>query len=284
MKIIEQSAELWRQEFPTVTTDFQDTYLTLMFKHIERCGKVSYKSENTITDDSYKRFIKTIIENKHYSVLEHGTIYLRTKDDEVGDRYFLDSYSYVGRDSEDYLYITTNYRVIIENGWEYDLKYLCNPTVHHTYRNTVHCITSIGISREANRSRSFSITEQSTRYCNYSKDKFNNEITFIKPYWILSIKPEKTDQFQRIWFNNCYGAEQHYLRLIQKGYKPQEAREILPLSTATEVVYTAGEFAWQHFFNLRLYGTTGTPHPDMQNLAQKIKNCLEQDGKDFITE
>lgn len=284
MRIIEQSAELWRQEFPTVTADFQDTYLTLMFKHIERCGKVSYKSENTITDDSYKRFIQTILENKHYSVLEHGTIYLRTKDSEVPGIYFLNPHSDVCKDPEGYSCITTNYRVIVEHRLEDDLQYLCNPTVHHTYRNTVHCITSIGISREANRSRSFSITEQSTRYCNYSKDKFNNEITFIKPYWILSTEPEKNDQFQRIWFNSCSGAEQHYLRLIQKGYRPQEAREVLPLSTATEVVYTADEFAWQHFFDLRLYGTTGTPHPDMQNLAQKIKNCLEQDGKDFITE
>jgi hypothetical protein len=81
-------------------------------------------------------------------------------------------------------YITTNLRVLQENGWLDDLKYLCEPTEFHEKRLSVKVITDIGVTREFNRHRTFSIVEQSTRYCNFSKDKFGNELTFIIPeYW-----------------------------------------------------------------------------------------------------
>lgn len=130
-----------------------------------------------------------------------------------------------------------------------------------------------------NKMRTFSIAEQSTRYCNYSKEKFGGELAFVIPSW-LDIKEGQYDEDS--YTNDTYytdytpeytfmmamfSAENSYLKLVGDGWKPQQAREVLPLSTATEVVYTAFENDWRHFFDLRLRGTTGQPHPNMKQVA-----------------
>lgn len=107
-------------------------------------------------------------------------------------------------------------------------------------------------------------------YCNYSKDKFNSEITFIEPNWEMST-------LERDIFEACLSdAESHYLALIDNGWKPQQARNILPLATKCEIVMTGFISDWKHFFNLRYFGTTGAPHPQARELAEPLH-------KEFIT-
>ena len=109
--------------------------------------------------------------------------------------------------------------------------------------------------------------QESTRYCNYSRDKFGNEITFIKPYWYTNSSDNDNDYFR----DACSFAEQSYFSLIREGYKPQEAREVLPNALKTEVVMTGFETDWDGFFKLRC---DKAAHPDMQDLAIRLKQLM----------
>lgn len=133
--------------------------------------------------------------------------------------------------------------------------------------------------------RVLSILEQSTRYCNYSKDKFNKEVTFCIPYWLdLKEGSYNWDNYFGDWryidtsspikeqfVANCFYNEKQYLDLINQGWQPQQAREILPLCTATEAVYTGFAEDWKNFFNLRFFETTGKVHPNMMELSTKMR-------------
>lgn len=135
-----------------------------------------------------------------------------------------------------------------------------------------------------------SIAEQSTRYCNYSKDKFGNELTFIKPCWFDSSLIDDTghwdaNTFYRMptqsveesaFLGTLLSAEKSYFNLLECGWQPQQAREVLPLSTATEIIHTAFASDWKHFFDLRLYGKTGASHPNMKQLAELMKEEAEK--------
>ena len=180
MRLIKPSFEIIEQQSGEVG----------MLKHIETCGRVAWKSEERITDDSYIKFVDMLKGVNHGSVLEHGTVYLHMKGGEASENlqgYYKNKYSVVKRIKEDFiitdLYITTNYRVLVENNWLDDLKYQCEPTEFHEKRYTVRFVCDRGVSHEFVRHRTFSFTQESTRYCNYSKDKFGNEITCIKPCW-----------------------------------------------------------------------------------------------------
>ena len=155
MKFIDSSFEIIKQQ----------PNLIGLYKHVERIARTSYKSEDKITEDSAKKMVDTLIKNKHLACLEHGTIYLRYVYDFNGDPelpiddYKSNPYSrvtskWVDNDKLEY-YITTNARVIIENGWESDLQYMCEPTEYHAKRYTIKFITSIGIGREFTRHRKF---------------------------------------------------------------------------------------------------------------------------------
>lgn len=151
------------------------------YKHIEKAARNCYKSEDKISDDSYNRILNILQTNKHYSPLEHFTVYLKAKKSSgIIDFYKENPFSRVNKHKYNY-YITTNFRVIVENNRQDDLKYFVQPTKHHAKRITVKVECSEAIAREANRHRTFSISQQSTRYCNYASDKFNNEITFVIP-------------------------------------------------------------------------------------------------------
>ena len=134
-----------------------------------------------------------------------------------------------------------------------------------------------------------SIAEQSTRYCNYSKDKFGNELTFCIPQWIDEEELSKIGPYKRvirkkdassteIWITSLLNAEEDYLELIKYGWQPQQAREVLPLCTATEIIHTAFASDWKHFFDLRYFGTTGKPHPNMVELSTLMKEEAEKHG------
>lgn len=267
MKLIQQSAELWSQGKGELG----------IYKAVERAARLCYRSEDKITDDSYKKFIAMLEDRKHKSPYEHGTVYLQFNSKLSAEKYIKNPYSKVNYYCFSY-YVTTNYRVIKEHGWEEDLKYLCEPSEHHIKRISVHIITSIGISRELNRHRCHSICEESTRYCNYSKDKFGNEITFIIPDWVNTHCPNEEHKglsgVDLEWSEAMINAEASYFILLREGWNPQQARSVLPLDTKTELIHTAFEDDWEEFFKLRC---SPAAHPMMQDLANKIKNLIHHE-------
>ncbi len=280
MKLVKPKAELLLQQ-----PDLEGVY-----KQIELAGRTCYKSTDKITEDSAKPFVDRMINSKHTAMLEHGTIYLIIKWWHIFKffKYLLNPYSKIHR----FKYITTNLRVIKEHHWDKDLKYICEPTKYHEKRYTFRLTTSIGVTRELNRHRVNSIAEQSTRYCNYSKDKFGNEVTFCIPSWLnLKEDPYTWDKYFGDWrwidtssptedqfVAQCFYTEKQYLELIKQGWQPQHAREVLPLCTATEIIHTAFASDWQHFFDLRYFGTTGAPHPNMVELAGLMAKEASEHG------
>lgn len=256
-----------------------------LYKHIELCSRICYKSEDRITEDSAKKMVDGLIKSGHGAMLEHGTIYLAMPVEtilpiEANDwgRYYHNPYSDSGTvcevNGEKKVAVTTNLRVVVENNWLDNLKYICEPTEYHKKRYTMRFVTDIGVCRELLRHRKFSFANESTRYCNYSRDKFSNEITFVVPRWYThgNGMNDKECSMDSEFENCCRDSEQSYLRMIQWGAKPEEARQILPLATKTELIITGFEDDWKHFFDLRLRGTTGKPHPDMHYLAQLAWN------------
>lgn len=278
MRIILPNYEIWEQE------PGEDG----IYRQVERAGRVCYKSEDRATKDSARPFAQRMINNQHTAMLEHATVYLRAKQGEL-PFYATNRFSVV-KSAQGHDYITTNLRVLAQNGKMDDLKYLSDYTPSHERRVTVHFTTQISITREYNRHRVNSIAEQSTRYCNYNKDKFGNEITINLPSWVKEminqdVKEEQgqeafiqlcrditeglTDEWNEVdyWNFGNLAAEFSYLNLIKMGRTPQEARAVLPLDTNTELVHTAFVSDWLHFFDLRVKGTTGAPHPDAKALA-----------------
>lgn len=170
----------------------QESGLEGIYKQIELAGRTCYKSEDKITPDSAKGFVDRMIKSGHGAMLEHGTVYLYCADQYfifVGSKYESSKYSDVvwheyAPGHRTAVAITTNYRVLYENNWLDDLKYLCEPTEYHQKRVTVKFICDRGVSHELVRHRVFSFAQESTRYCNYSKDKFGKELTFIIPCWL----------------------------------------------------------------------------------------------------
>lgn len=268
--------------------------------------KVHYLKRESTTA---KGFVDRMIASKHYAMLEHGTVYLTLPNNSYGNEihhhYILNPYSTENSDDFGRVYITTNFRVLVENGWLDDLKYLCEPTDLHERRVTVKFTTDIGVSREANRHRVDSIAEQSTRYCNYSREKFGNQITILHNEDIPSdeyfdsvfkwsrgdIKSAKSafrtmcgeiynfkeDQFSivELWLFGNAASEFAYMELLKRGWTPQQARRVLPLDLHTELIHTAFVSDWEHFFDLRAKGTTGAPHPDMKALAEPLMHEFE---------
>lgn len=275
----------------------QDTTLGLLgvFQQIKIAGQTCYDSESSRTPLEFTEMLKR---SGHGAMLEHGTIYLTTKDDTVASRYKENRFSYVHEVQQAYhrdmtYYITTNYRVLVENNWEDDLNfYMVEPTEYHEKRVTVRFTTQIAISREYNRHRVDSIAEQSTRYCNYSKDKYDGQVSIVKPTWVADIIRDNENKVDvdlrsmcqsiylgddmqewealRYWLFSNLAAEYAYLNMLRLGRTAQEARTVLPLDTRTELVHTAFISDWKHFFDLRALGTTGKPHPDAKILAEPL--------------
>jgi len=139
---------------------------------------------------------------------------------------------------------------------------------------TVKFTVDRGVSHEIVRHRMSSFAQESTRYCNYSKDKFGNEITVIEPCFFRFSRSEAYE----IWKASMENAEQAYFKLLELGSTPQEARAVLPNSLKTELVVTANMREWRHILNLRAAGTTGKPHPQMTEvmipLMQELKKKL----------
>ena len=149
--------------------------------------------------------------------------------------------------------------------------------------------TDRGVSHETVRHRIASYAQESTRYCNYGSDKFNNEITVISPLSAMELKaPDSTDigEWYDIWVEAICDAEKKYLRLIELGCPPEIARGVLPTSLKTEIVATMNLREWRHFFELRVLGTTGKPHPQIYELTKpllfKLNNYIPVVFEDLV--
>lgn len=301
---------------------------------IERCGKTSYKSEPK-GGETAKRFVEARAKEGHGAVLEFGTVYLLLP--------YQDPYRFSGETYDWYLheatefykknefskvysepigranpyYVTTNYRVLVENDRLDDLKYLCEPTEYHEKRYAVKFITDIGVGREFLRHRTMSMVQESTRYVNYSKEKFGEQCTFVIPTWIdlpecenlaywdgdwvdmngmkIICKDGRTRACAWLWAldfaekqykvltNDWSGIEGVPEKDVENPWLAQQARNVLPLSTKTEFVLSGFKDSWLHFFCLRSdIALTGKPHPQAQELANPLRNEFLKRG--YITE
>jgi thymidylate synthase (FAD) len=276
MKLIKPSFEIISQED--------------LFQHIEKCGRVAYKSEDKITPDSAEKFVNMLIKSGHYSPLEHGTVILFLPPNHVNVKYLFHKYItnpyskviYI-KDAMDNpildeapLYVITNYRCFSENPshWGTDLSFTTDSkALEHLKdrRITVKFILSRAAAQQFTRHRKFSFTMESQRYCNYNKDKFGNEITFIMPQWYENTKYYDYHLLKE--FEEALASiEKLYMFYISKGLKPQEARAILPNATKTELVMTGFIEDWQHFFNERcsFLAKTGKPDDEAAYLADGL--------------
>mgnify|MGYP003392415739 CR=1 len=286
MKLIKQSFEFINQ------TDFS---LVGIKKHIERCARVSYKSEDKITDTSYEKFVNMLESRGHDRPLEFGTVYLSRTSQKEDNMEWLDKYAYnpwskfsfgngstrINGELRNTVYVTTNYRVIKEHHWEDDLQYLCEPTEYHYKRYTIHMILDRGVMDEFRTHVGLSHLAESTRYCNYSKDKFGNEITFIKPCWCNIPEGDYgtpdyiPDRLPRIGATESglidafQYAEYYYFFLLSEGWTPQQARSVLPLSIKSELISCGFKDSWENFFYRR-------DAPDAHPMAQEIAKPMHQ--------
>jgi thymidylate synthase (FAD) len=243
----------------------QESGLEGMYKQIELAGRTCYKSEDKITKTSAKEFVDRMIKSGHGAMLEHGTVYL-SLDMASREQYFKYCYNKFSKakstGSAEHStwkgFVTTNLRVLVENGWLEDLNYQCEPTEYHEKRITVKFTCDRGVTHEFVRHRVFSFAQESTRYCNYSKSKFGEELTFIEPCWPM----EELDR--DIFISHLSDAESHYMALLHAGWKPQQARAVLPTAIKAELVMTGFMSDWEHFFYLR---TPMNAHPQARELA-----------------
>lgn len=282
MKLIESKAEYIPQE----------EGLEGMYKQIELAGRTAYHSLDKITPDSAKDFVDRMIKSKHGAALEHGAIYLdlpnSARDFCAVKDYAFNTYSkliiFQGEDRV-HNYVITNYRVLVEHDWLDDIQYLCSPTEFHERRYTMRFTCSRAIAQELTRHRTFSFLMESQRYINYSKERHGGEINYIMPSWYLRANATQQKAFMHI----IRDAESYYMALLGKwddkkpdrrfktGFKdnpltPQQARDVLPNATKTELIMTGFASDWRFFFDLRYYGKTGKPHPDMELVASKARD------------
>lgn len=287
MKLINSSYEIVEPK----SYSLEDVY-----KHIELCSRVCYKSEDKITPDSSTKFVDRMIKSGHMSTLEHGTVYLYREFDsnKLAEQdyhgwtqiYVDNPYSVISMvyrtDGVYQVYVTTNYRVIVENRLEDDLQYMVDqPMDGHERRYTVRFVCDRGVSHEFVRHRHFSFSQESTRYCNYSRDKFDG-VSFIIPEWYsesyrrLVKRDDLPDNFDKhleirkqvdIFEDHLKDCEDVYLELLSKGCKPQDARAVLPNALKTELIMTGFASDWEHFFSLR---DNSKAHPDAYKLAHDL--------------
>ena len=327
MQLVKQSFEILEQKIPVRKLDdhscshFREQYMENMYKHIELCGRVCYHSLDRIAEDSAEKFVKGLIKSGHNSVLEHGVVYLRilvNKENHIYkylynailEKYKANPYSKTCTFDSVYGFnyiITTNYRTIIENGWEDDLQYLCEPTKYHEKRHTVLLHSCIHCYKDLTRHRKISFSIESTRYCRYSDTERFGEMKFVLPPWCKYISPGRAYWYDGICYrtgaieeNNFMGdrswtkpsesddekewkAELKFIRkldddsktyneLIELGWQPQQAAEILPQCTAADVVMSGYSSDWEFIFSLRTsyIHATGQPHPLVSEIMDPL--------------
>lgn len=268
IQIIKPSVEHLPQ--PTIEGTIQN-----IFKQIELCARVCYKSEDKITEDSAERFVKMLISKGHTSVCEHGTVYLNFDSIEQAKLYIDVDSPYITSKKSSPEKITTNFRVILdmlENDLTNAVDFVTTWAV--PYRNkacyepryTFRFICDRGVSHELVRHRVMSFSQESTRYVNYGNKGFQ----FIEPEWWHREKgalPGQMTMSQSLFYDACSDAADKYTSLLNLGYTPQQARAVLPNSLKTEVIVTGTNRQWEAFLKLR---NAPAAHPDMRILAEQV--------------
>ena len=310
MEFIKPSAEI----VPQVNT------LEGALKMAEYAARICYASTNKMVwegeDEKTRAFVDNLIKCGHGEPVECNAIYLKwdlVTEDYDHDRYAkyrANEYSKVKTyEGDTACYVTTNYRVLVDNSWLDDLKFICEPVEgKHEPRISVKFTCQIVIASEANRYRKDSKGQRSTRYCNYSKDKFGKEIKIGMPVddditeesideSLKRIKDDSTlvlqhmcDELQGIegcghqhpidyFLFSLMVAEFVYIKLTDHfGWKAQRARRVLPLCTNTEMLHTAFLSDWKHFIAQRSDETTGPVHPDIKIIADSLKQQFIEQG------
>lgn len=268
MKLIENKIEKLEQKYD----------LLGIYEQIEIAGRTAYKSLDKIEYDengrskTAKEFVERMISMNHGSTLEHGTVYLKVPINiDVAGNYLDNPYTIcklVCKDNKEdnWWAITTNYRVLVESDLLDDLKFLCKPTEYHEKRTTFRLTCARVQADSFVRHRVFSFLMESTRYCNYSNGKFDEEITIVKP-----TKWEDYEKSLLMFVTSWESAERTYMNLIDNDVKPEDARDVLPLQLKTELIMTGTESQWNEFFKLRI---SEHAHPDAKYIAEKIKEQL----------
>lgn len=285
MKLIKQSFQLVDQKGFTL----RDIY-----KHIEYCARISYKSQEKITDTSYKKFVIMLKSRGHDRPLEFGTVHLKMSSPQfdalqmllIKNKVYNDcwvKYNVIDTEKESICYITTNYRYYMELcRYDRGVSEYLDPSDNPLYprRYTVHMILDRGVMDEFRTHVGLSHLAESTRYCNYSKDKFNNEITFVIPSWCNSLIEGSKQEYSPFeingdeveFMNALQNAQNSYLSLLKIGWTPQQARSVLPLGIKSELISCGFEDAWKNFFYRR-------DAPDAHPMAQEIAKPMH---KEFI--
>lgn len=261
---------------PSVQVIKQGDGLQGIYNIIASCASTCYQSVPKEGEKAVE-FVNKLISNGHHAMLEFGTVYFKLPVEDVEDDDELmhweclwEGSPYVDYDCDgNYFYVTTNVRHLLDCGlWADNMfKYMVSPTKFHERRTAFRIVTSIGVARELTRHRVFSFAQESTRYCNYSKDKFSNELSFIVP-------PEgdfTNDEYLE-YVNALTAIEKCYMKLVGDGVSPQIAREVLPLSLKTELCMCGFNKDWKRFFDLRC---DSHAHPHMVRLAKEIQKQLE---------
>ena len=312
IKFVKPSVEIWRQE---------GYDLDSIWKHIARCARVCYQSvPKDNGEDDYSFLVRTLFRGTepedintkdlakyHLSVCEHAIVHLKyplfiPRAAAQATRFIHNPYSRT-KEHEGYIYVTTNMRVLIEHHWMDELEFIDvnNGCPYYYPTATISFITNIGVSRELNRHRCHSISEESTRYCAYDKGKFGNGITVAKLPWIPDVDPTDgghdynegffndneiyndgiiQDQYAETWTAVdwfLYGlqiCDLVYRKTRELGWTAQQAREILPLNTKTQVVHTAYLDNWYQWCSIRADEVSGKVHPCMKFVATRVKEII----------
>ena len=280
MNLIYPYAEFWEQKDP--------------ISHVARCARVCYASE-TDSKESNEKLVKSLKNKKHHSMFRHESVYYIISKIDVGTAQYTKIYNklreylhcpyiqfkvfegkiYVAtngnfvlnKDNEDLLDLISDYQVSFVEFENTEIGYMM-------LRLTIYCVTQISTSRELNRVSPNNIAEQSTRYVNFGK---KGGITICLPHWWHYSSNFKKFIFKSYW-KMC---ELMYNFALKFGMKPEDAREFLPLCTATKCVYTYSLDEWNHIMDLRLKGTTGKPHPNAANIVGKIYTEITSNGYSF---
>ena len=271
-----------------------------IYEQAELPGRICYGSQDKIAPGTAEKFVKGLMQSNHGGPLEHNGVYLDCPKN-VYDKYVNNKFSKTSTHKFGEInkyYVSTNLRVLFENDWLDDLRYVVEPTQYHERRITVAFIVDRFTGEEFLRHRVASFNRESTRYVNYFKEKFGaGDIKFITPPWVddninaiddktfrnlcYSIyKGEDYDEFSDVlyWLFSLKAAEYSYNNLIRLGWQPQQARTVLPCAICSPLINTAFVSDWCHFFNLRALGTTGKPHPQAKELAEPLMNEFINQG------
>lgn len=270
----------------------------------EFAGRICYNSYDKISDGSSDKWLRSIVNAGHTSVVEHAAIYLEIPEDclSEAEKYKNNFYSVVKEDK----YVSTNYRVLVDNEWLDDLKwmtewnekfekrvsvwfdvdritgesFLRHRSLEESHPELEKCPFTIDVNTEIN-----SYSRQSTRYCNYSKEKYSHHVTFIQPYINKTVyNYEETYEMRDVfgdnatdveWMISCLDAEKHYFALLEKGWPTEYARYALGFSVYSPLVMSGYMKDWKHFFALR---SDSHAHQDAQYICTILRKEFENRG------